>query len=275
MRSSNTQLPTALELRQILGGESQRKAVRYDFLQQHHTVFAAYRVLAEIADADIDWITRYAEQDLEIVVNGAHHTTNALVDLLLKGGVDESLREQLFDKLAIDTEPTESDAIFVFGSPSNIRIAQAVDLFHAGIAPKLIVSGRGPHYSTHEECEADRMAQFAIDAGVPRDAILIERNSITLPDNVKRTLDMFDEQRFQPDRICIVATTYIMRRAYMEWYKFTPWDIEIVPVAATAKSAELQRENWHTSERGIRMLLNEYAKIILEHKMDLIRREDG
>ena len=271
MRTSNTQLPTAHELTEILSGESPRKAVKFDFIDNNYDVFSAYRNLAKLAGANTAWMYNYKELALEQVVTCAHETSDALTDYLLAQSVDSRLINSLFDHLAIDQPPEPVDAIFVFGSPANMRITKAIELFKLGIASKLIVSGRGPHYKTHEETEAERMADIAVGAGIPKESILVENGSITLPDSVKRTLDLFDKTNYQPRSICIVATTYIMRRAYMEWYKFTPRNIKIIPISATATAPELRRDSWFKSEKGIRMLLNEYAKMVIEHRMDLLR----
>lgn len=275
MRSSNTQLPSAQELMEILADESQRRAVRYDFLQLHPHLFDAYRQLADRAGIDAGWITMYPQLELETLGQAVASTTEILCACIVTDEVEQTVLDEMFDTLAMQDMAEKSDAIFVFGSPADARIAHAVELYHDDIAPLLIVSGKGPHYGRNELSEAERMAQFAIENGVPESAIMIEPASITLPDNVKRTLDMWELQQFRPRKLCIVATSYIMQRACMEWYKFTPWDIEIIASPASAQSPELRRDTWHQSERGIRMLLNEYAKMILEHKIDIMRKNHG
>lgn len=272
MRSSNTQLPTSKELVSILEGESQRKAVRFDFLLRNPGLFLTYRRVAQGVDASMDWLDHYADLTLEEVVNGAHRTTNTLTEIVLRKEIEKGLLDELFSRLAVNERPSRSDAIFVFGSPKDIRVARAVELYHQNIAPLIILSGRGPHYEAGEETEAERMAEYALKNGVPASALIVEPGSITLPDNVKRTLDLFEENNFRPQKICVVVTSYIMRRALMEWYKFTPWEIETVAVDTVGASEQLQQTGWYRTEQGVRMLLNEYAKIILEHKMDLVRK---
>lgn len=46
-----------------------------------------------------------------------------------------------------------------------------------------------------------------------------------------------------------------------------------MPIASDSMSYDLTREGWTTTSRGIRVVLNEYAKLIFETKMDLLRRE--
>lgn len=117
------------------------------------------------------------------------------------------------------------------------------------------------------------MAKVATDDGVPRSALLLEPESITIPDNVKRTLDLFERIKFRPSKLLIVASPFVLQRCVMDWYKFTPWEIEIIPIASDSMSYDLTREGWTTTSRGIRVVLNEYAKLIFETKMDLLRLE--
>ncbi|TAH32441.1 YdcF family protein [Candidatus Saccharibacteria bacterium] len=273
MRNSNTQLPTARELQEILAGESQRYAVRDDFIRAHLDIFEAYRQAASSIGVATDWIEGYANiplTELSLIVLEA---TEKMRDAICRGAIARDVLDTLFDALVVQDTPEVSDAIFVFGSPADARIAHAVDLYHQDMAPRIIVSGKGPHYGKHDGSEAERMAQYARDHGVPSDSLMIEPASITLPDNVKRTLDMFEAQQYQPRTLCIIATTYISQRARMEWYKFTPWEMKIVNSPASTQAPELQRGRWYTSERGVRTLLNEYAKMVVEHRMDKERKE--
>lgn len=274
MRNTPTQLPSPKELFDIRARESQRKAVRYDFLSTNPDVYGAYRQVAQLAGVGTAWIDNYAAFELASLGEIVAVSTDTLAAYILSGNIPPELRDQLFDTLVVRDKLKPCDAIFVFGSPANARIAHAVELYKQGVAPLIIVTGKEPHYSTNELSEAERTAQFAIEHGVPESGIMIEPDSITLPDNVKRTLDMFELQQFQPRTICIVATSYIMCRAVMEWYKFAPWDMEIIAAPAEPQTPELHRDTWYQSDRGVRTLLNEYAKMVVEHKMDLIRKSN-
>jgi len=61
----------------------------------------------------------------------------------------------------------------------------------------------------------------------------------------------------------------------MDWYKFTLWSIDVIPTALDLMSYDLTREGWTSTSRGVRVILNEYAKLIIETKMDLLRRDSG
>ncbi len=118
------------------------------------------------------------------------------------------------------------------------------------------------------------MANYGVENGVHIDDIILEENSVTLPDNVKRTIDLLEMMRWHPRSLTIVATDFVLTRARFEWYKFCPWDIAITPIAARPQSPYLNTKNWSKDETAIALVLNEYAKIIIESKMDLIKREN-
>ena len=274
-RTSNTELPTATELWEILDKESQRFSMRYDFLDLHPGIFKAYSSICGLYNLDCGWIDSYRDIGLQDLTARIFETTDRLEELLLTNPPGAALLDGLYDTLDTSTHPTHTDAIFVFGSPSNLRIEKAIELYRAGYADKLILSGHGPHYGDHTVTEADRMCEYAVSKGIPVDAIAIENKSVTIPDNVKRTLDLFEGSHNWPKSLIVVASPFVLRRCEMEWFKFSPKPIQIIPVASTIMSPELNREGWAKSAHGIRAVLNEYAKLVIESKMDLLRAAMG
>jgi uncharacterized SAM-binding protein YcdF (DUF218 family) len=89
------------------------------------------------------------------------------------------------------------------------RIQRAVELFEAGAAPILVVTGGtgggdGPSV-------AEAMRDFAIAAGVPEEAILIEDASHSTLQNAMFTADLSELDKTQP--IIIVTHRYHLPRA--------------------------------------------------------------
>jgi hypothetical protein len=270
-RTSNAELPSASELWEILAKESQRLAVHYDYLKLHPDIFTPFKQLCNKYGAECDWVDSYEETDLVKL----DARLLACFEKLEAGMLNKNdpLHEMVYDNLVVSKEPEKSDALFVFGSPNNLRIQKAIELYKAGLSDKIVISGHGPFYASHTQSEAERMAEVALSEGIPEEVLVLESEAITIPDNVKRTLDLFKKLEFKPAKIIIVASPFALRRCEMDWYKFTPWNIEIIPVASDSLSYDLTREGWTTTSRGIRVILNEYAKLIFEAKMDLLRRE--
>lgn len=270
-RTSNAELPSASELWEILAKESQRLAVYYDYLKLHPDVFVPFKQLCRKYGAECDWVNVYEKIDLVELDARLLACFDKLEARMLNK--TDPLYTAVYDKLVINKESENADAIFVFGSPNDLRIRKAIELYKAGFSDKIVISGHGPFYASHTQNEAERMAKVALGEGVPESALLLEPKAITIPDNVKRTLDLFEDIDFKPAKLIIVASPFALRRCEMDWYKFTPWSIKTIPVASDSMSYDFTREGWTTTSRGIRVILNEYAKLIFETKMDLLRRE--
>lgn len=270
-RTSNVELPSASELWEILAKESQRLAVHHDYLRLHSDIFVSFKELCHKYGAEGEWVDAYEQIDL-VELDTRLRACFEKLEAEIRGKTDP-LFTAVYDNLVVSKRPENADAIFVFGSPNDLRIRKAVELYKAGFADKIIISGHGPFYASHTQSEAERMAEVAVVEHVPRSALLLEPEAITIPDNVKRTLDLFERIDFKPAKLIIVASPFVLRRCEMDWYKFTPWNIETIPVTADSMSYDLTKEGWITTSRGIRVVLNEYAKLIFETKMDLLRRE--
>ena len=272
-RVNSAQLPSAVEFLDILKKESQRKAIRFDFIQVHNDVFGAHRQLSMLADSDDSWIDRYAQLSLDELVFQVEKNRAELTQYINEHPGDTELYESLYSSLVPDTTIGKSEAVFVFGASTNARIERAVELYKEDSTQKIIISGQGPYYKDTTESEAVRMAKFAQGNGVSPEAIILEEASITLPDNVKRTITIMEEINWRPSLLTIVATDFVLTRAMMEWYKFCPWEITIIPVAAHPQSERFTAKGWYKDPKTIALVLNEYVKMAVESKIELMRKE--
>src|SRR3954447_10097575 len=97
--------------------------------------------------------------------------------------------DQITDRLFVDDGPEPADLALVFGyvepDGERQRARHAAALFHAGYAPRLLLSGGGSH-PDRPGTEAGRMLRVVLDLGVPREAVLVEDRSQTTFENVER-----------------------------------------------------------------------------------------
>ncbi len=115
----------------------------------------------------------------------------------------------------ITDAPTEEyDCILVFGAkvrgetPSDMladRLETGVDLYHAGVAPKIIMSGDSEN---EDYDEVSVMVQYAVDAGVPAEDIIADRYGLSTYDSVWRAKNVFGMRR-----IVAVTQAYHLSRA--------------------------------------------------------------
>jgi hypothetical protein len=270
-RTSGAELPSAEELMDILAKESPRIALKYDFVEINSLIFDTHREVSLLAGGDDSWITSFKQIDLPTLEKKIKANYQKIITYINTHPNHAGIYERLYTSLVPEQDHSPSDALFVFGAASNARVERAVELYKKGVSNKIIISGHRPHYHPESEPEAVRMAAVAEQAGVPKNDLIIEQQAITMPDNVKRTLDLLISLNWKPASITIIATDFVLSRAKMEWYKFTPWDIDIRVVAAHSQSLNFTKEGWYKDDQTIALVLNEYAKLILETKISLIK----
>ena len=91
------------------------------------------------------------------------------------------------------------------------RMWYAAQLFHRGVAPRIIVSGGGfmaDNNGGPATTEAEAMRRFLKDLGVPDRAIVSEDKSLNTIQNIERVRDMVKD-----GRVALVTSAYHMRRS--------------------------------------------------------------
>lgn len=120
------------------------------------------------------------------------------------------------------TKLSDVDCIIVLGcqvkpdgTPSAMlrdRLDRAVELYKAGAAPKIIMSG---DHGTEEYDEVHTMKNYAIDAGVPSEDIFIDHAGFSTYESIYRANEIFDA-----DNIIVVTQEYHLYRALYIAQKF-------------------------------------------------------
>lgn len=118
------------------------------------------------------------------------------------------------------------DLIFVFGTRLPEPALIAADLFHAGMAPRVLVTG-GSARQADGLHEAEHHRDLLVAAGVPEAAILVEGRSASTQENVDFGLALLDE----PPRTVLAVVKRHHRRALLLLAHACP-TIERICVAA-------------------------------------------
>ncbi len=115
----------------------------------------------------------------------------------------------------MDSAGKDFDCILVLGcgvrddgTPSHMledRLRRGVELYKAGIAPKLLMSG--DHGQTDYD-EVNTMKQYAIDAGVPSEDIFMDHAGFSTYESMHRAKEVFCAEK-----ILIVTQEYHLYRA--------------------------------------------------------------
>lgn len=115
---------------------------------------------------------------------------------------------------------------FADGTPSRPladRVRTAVELYHQGLAPRMIFSG-GPGDGAIHETES--MRRLAMSLGVPGGAIILDRNGVNTQATVDNTAQML--HRIGARRTIVVSHFYHLPRIKMT-YQREGWNVFTVP----------------------------------------------
>ncbi|MBW4061487.1 YdcF family protein [Candidatus Saccharibacteria bacterium] len=261
-RTNHLELPTGSEIMSITNAEEKRSLPRERQLV-HFPDFETIRAIYDHFGLDTSLFDE-RELSASTVLDEGAKQVHALSKLILDNNTNQpcqNLFDAAYDYLAETDKPEAADAIFVFGAPTPARILTAIELYHQGLAPKLIVSGKGPYYGSNESItEAGKYADIAVHAGIPAHAIIVEAASITIPDNVRRTLNLLDTLQQVYQSIIIVNLPYTQRRGWCVWKKHTPEGTTIYRVNS-ATVPQYRRGQWSKNIDGLNLILGEFIKL--------------
>lgn len=120
----------------------------------------------------------------------------------------------LWDYLRLNQPLEKADCIVGFGNFNTDIALRAAELYLEGWAPKILFSG-GLGRNTWgmlPEPEAVRFAKVAMDAGVPREDILLEDRSTNTAENIRFTRALLEEKAMPHSRILGVHQPFMERR---------------------------------------------------------------
>ncbi len=163
------------------------------------------------------------------IAEPAHHTDAIVV---LAGGVGESGKA---------------------GGGYQERVKRAVDLYAAGMAPRMIFSS-GYAFAFKE---AEVMRELAVANGIPPEAIVLETKARNTHENIAYVKEILAREGWHS--VLLVSSPYHMRRALLAFRKTAP-EVQVTPVP-------VPESQFYAHERGasleqIRGILHEYVAIV-------------
>ncbi|WAH38703.1 YdcF family protein [Alicyclobacillus dauci] len=179
--------------------------------------------------------------------------------------IDEMSNDEITTLLykGLDDDGKTGDCIFVFGSvgTSRERTAQAVRLYQAGRAPKILFSG-GDRWGKHDITDAERMKQIALQHGVPDEDILCEAVSNHTKENVIASLLVLDREMglHRIKRLLVVTTPWHMLRCMLTLNTYMPDWIEFSWCAAHVPGQ--MKDDWQRNPNVVSLVRTEAKKLI-------------
>ena len=133
--------------------------------------------------------------------------------VLIDAHVKNSTREQILSP--DEAAKFEFDAVLVLGckvhedgTPSNMlrdRLDTAVELYRAGVAPKLLMSG---DHGQKEYDEVNAMKRYAMEKGIPSEDVFMDHAGFSTYESMYRAIDVF-----HCEKVLIVTQEYHLYRA--------------------------------------------------------------
>ena len=130
----------------------------------------------------------------------------------------------LWDYLAVADAPAGADVIFVFGSQALSVPARAAELYRAGHAPVVLVSGRYGRMTrgVFAQPEALVFRDRLLRDGVPPEAIVAETEAGNTLQNVRYGLAALGRKRIAVASALLVAKPFVMRRCAATFARHAP-----------------------------------------------------
>lgn len=147
--------------------------------------------------------------------------------------------------LCVDHGDVKGDALVVLGGGYDERVEQALELYRAGAAPKIIISGKG---------DAGSHKRFLTENGVPPGAIQTESDSTSTRENAQFTIPLL--RAGGAKRVIIVTSWYHSRRS-LKCFRHYASDIDFF---SRPSLWGMERSQW-SSKRLTNFVRMEYIKI--------------
>ncbi len=169
--------------------------------------------------------------------------------------------------------PEKADLIIVPGNTWPQPARRAAALYHEGMAPYIVVSGRyskgqqtfagaaceGDRYKGAYMTEADFLTDVLIREGVPETAVLQERKAEFTLENARYIRRLLEEKKMTVKKALICCQAFHARRCRMYFeYVFQDTNVEFLMCPAVTQG--ISRCSWMESQKGLDTVLGELRR---------------
>ena len=174
--------------------------------------------------------------------------------------------QKIWNYLKLNQKPTKADIIIVGGSQDLETVNYAIDLYKQGIASKILFTGGyGKYTKNWTETEAETFAKIAIEKGVNKDDILIEKESKNTGENILFAQKILENTpSVTHNKIILIHKPYMERRFLNTFLKQWTLDYNSVTVTSQNISFEeyLTQNKTHPNPKSfLQAILLDFAKI--------------
>lgn len=176
----------------------------------------------------------------------------------------------IWDYLCLNRKPERADVIVGFGNFNTNIARRAAEVYHMGLAPKILFTG-GLGRNTEgllPEPEAERFAKVAIECGVPAEDIIREDKSTNTAENILFTKRLLEDLGLPHGRILGVHQPFMERRITAAMGVYWPdLDFQVTSPQVTIESylADARRQGV-TEEASISVIVGDFQRMDLYAK---------
>ena len=190
--------------------------------------------------------------------------------ILLAPDQVDALTELVFGPTSI---PQPADVGFVFGGTHPGLWETAIELYRAEYLQRFIVTGHSDGSGLHhpawdyppETPEACIIAELLVQAGVPREDIVIEDRSTNSLENVLFAMKLVDFNQYRS--MLAITKSYATGRQLRTLKRHIPssttvFSVSFAAEAHNAGAGTVHRDNWTETELRVRIVLAAYQRIM-------------
>jgi uncharacterized SAM-binding protein YcdF (DUF218 family) len=154
---------------------------------------------------------------------------------------------------------SKADVIVILGGDTGSRLVAALDLYRRGLAPKLFLAGvESDDLSTYSPLLNVRL-QYLLAAGVPREAIVVDKHSSNSWEEAANTLDLMRGAGWH--KALVISDPPHLRRLSWVWSKVFDQTDPAFVLVASRPSWWHSSGWWHDEKSGVFVLM-EVIKIL-------------
>lgn len=188
--------------------------------------------------------------------------------------------KQIEDFIFIEDEPENADIIFVPGNGYPQMAERAAELYHKGLAPRILPSGKysvtvgkfagvlygKERYNGNYETEWEFLKDVLLKNGVPEEAILREDQATFTYENAICSRQVTDRECLEVKKAILCCKTCHMRRALMYYKMLYP---DTIFLASPCCVDSVDKSTWNKTNEGIEEVIGEIERIIKQFSLML------
>lgn len=155
--------------------------------------------------------------------------------------------------------PVKADLIVTLGGGNGGRDDRALKLYKEGIASKVLITGQEGAYRKTRSNYLNWRAQYLVDQGVPRSALLFDERSASSWDEAVNTLQLMQAMRMH--HVVVVSDPPHLRRLSWVWGKvFAESGRHYTLVASEMEGWD--PDHWWRTSGNAQFVFGEYIKLV-------------